>query len=738
MRDWSTIEQPVSNGSTSSDVNGDSSIEQKVPLTSQIESGLKSIPKGFLKMAQLPSKAAMEALDDPTQTAKNVYQGLRDYTVNKLEPATTYQGFSPFKIPGTGKRKPYTPKQPGAAATQLGELGIPAYLGGGLAGATKGIVGSVAAKAAPAAEKAINALVSPIAQEMAATTAYQGPYAQNLAASLGTRGVTHAATNIPSGSRNIRSGMGNFLLNRINKNQSERGVTPEQAQESMDTKYVGPSGQELPVDIGTLSNDPNSKSFYEALSKVPFSGVSKQMREVSVGQRDKRISDLNSQISDMKSLPDPNKSINSTYNNLGDHLKTGDSDIQEIKGNLTVLHKDASKEAGDIYTDIRKSNVNLLDKGEDPSHTLPNYNEAVNNMQSSSDTLNDIFGSSADIPSSLKKEIRSGKGILNIDTDESPLTVGNTVDRLQAIKAARRQAYSSNNGAAAQDLGSLHDALKKDLTNRLIGTPHEHLLHKLKNADDIWANRVIPLRHQDSNVKNLIFGKKFPSSGSIVNSIFNEGNRNIWDMMSPEAKNSSIRLKMNKDKHVIGLGGTPSSEDIASASDSNSGFLKALAGGNYMTGYDKEKNAPIIESKPGSHPLLSSHLAKLSDDLETHKENQKSIQDKQKEIDALKKPSKDAQPQKANMNDLVKMGGFAGALLAGIHHPGIMAEVAKTVGGATGAARYAKSILTDKNLRDAYLKGEKMSYHPSFDTGNIFKNYQRMAAISAAQQQGNQ
>lgn len=337
---------------------------------------------------------------------------------------------------------------------------------------------------------------------------------------------------IPAALHTALSGIGrivpSIVKNRLDKieqqsqNPNADIRTPQEAHKILDAQKTLGTG-ELPLSVGSLTNQPNYNSYYETGSKFPFAGQKGKMEE-SVGAT--------------------NQATNRVYSDLfGNETPS----IEGIKSDFKQFHKDVTRESDDYYKDLfdtaKQSGLNNIDL----SNTFNKAKNILNNSnmvkQTGGSTVLDKYPEVKTLVDKFSKPVGTvdpATGIRSNRLDLEELQkrrseIREAYDDLSfdAPKSVKKMLFNKGNG----DPG-LYQLMDKDIEQNIKNTGNTELQDKWNKASDFYKNNVVPLRNEKLE---KVHDNKDTSEG-IVNSLL--GNKETLNLLPPGLKKQILGRKL--------------------------------------------------------------------------------------------------------------------------------------------------------------------------------------------------
>ncbi len=237
-----------------------------------------------------------------------------------------------------------------------------------------------------------------------------------------------------------------IMLNMANNGQ----YTPAQAFERQQAYFTGPNGEQLPVDIGTLSGNSSLTNGYNSLGYVPFSGVAGQKNAVAAGAWQAQQA--------AKGAPDF-----ATYNQNTAAINSAPQILQSMRGNenptdfannigQNVYQNFAANKqyTGENYDAIRSI---ASDDYLNPSATngdLQPYRNAVQKFVDQEQDLKNLYGNDEQTSGLLTQELGRAKALLG-ESDTPQNQVSSLVANMSPdVKALSQQSNPELFGATEQ------------------------------------------------------------------------------------------------------------------------------------------------------------------------------------------------------------------------------------------------------------------------------------------------
>jgi hypothetical protein len=464
-----------------------------------------------------------------------------------------------------------------------------------------------------------------------------------------------------------------------------------------------------------------------------------------------RSRQLDSQI--IPALEKDYQSANTTLNDLAP-----EGSIKGAKRLTQELRETFAKDKA-----IDKANYEAVDNFDkslaafsDPA-AFPSYRKSFEEFSPQSESLKAIFGDDTDLGASLSKELNRGKAFIYGNpkglsgTDASFLGKLSPEARKQALKQLKTDEIAGDStlsallnharslqrvGAAAKSAGKRTEAyalfnmassLKKDAKNVLRESGHPEVAEQLESADQYYQSNILPYYEKPEVRKTVLYKSHSPSAVKLSKELHGENQFSILQRLNPEAQKASLNQLLTK-----GLGSSEGkanfdTEKIRAAYEKLPAETK-LKVEQYNPGteayFGKLRNTKeAIESSKelSKHQLAvaNASLAKIKKNEDINTKIQtikdklgKAAQEKEKFLTGKYRPPFKGMSEpggllgKDAVSSLKKSGMTALEL-------GLLGLFPKTISAAAVPtllfSRKANKLLTDPELLEKYLSGEKYS-----------------------------
>lgn len=466
-------------------------------------------------------------------------------------------------------------------------------------------------------------------------------------------------------------------------------LSPAEAQDNIARNFVDEQGNQLPADIGKISNNKGLQTLYNMTQYVPGSGTADAMNAVKFGQHSRMIADAERDLNDLINEPTESKLNESIRNRVAGLLSDTDAGAslnKKLSGELQKEFRAQRKIGNELYAPINNSKLRIDKLGAE--NYLPNYMDKARDILSRRAELQDIFGTGSDLGNKLNKELDVADSILK-NKDAYPLTLENALTRSRNLNDLAGRATNAGKYNEARQLGNLKDALDMDVENHLLNSGNDQLHAQLTTANNHWRQNVAPFR-STKRTTDAIYKGVVSNPNLLSKDIFGVENEALHNVVSDDVKNMALYKLLTRNK--VGLDGT----------------VKASADEVHKNLMNLGPEARTLISK--SHPLISEELEAIPGIKENMRSTKNLESEKNKLIAQLEKirdqryTSNLAQDEKSGRwTSLLKLAGTGGAAgLAAAYHP------AALLGGIPMAAagRVIAKTLRDPDLIKRYLAGE--------------------------------
>lgn len=544
--------------------------------------------------------------------------------------------------------------------------------------------------------------------------------------------IANSIINAPSMLKNF------FLSNTENEAKTGGALTPQETAENISTNYTDANGQQLPVDMGTATNNPSLKNTYQALQYIPFTGARENANLVQSGILNKNISNAQKDISTLASgapseqgllqktqpLQDQLSSLSSEKNTISPEIQNSPNFVNSLvsgiedpanlnstlKGNVKDLFKQKMDQSSKNYAPINEAENLSLNKF-NRTDPFPNYNAAATPLLNQKQQLLNIFGSDSDMGNLLNGELNKASQSLSNPTN-SKITLGDARDRIQSLGKLSSAAYANGSRNEARLLTNLKASLQSDTDAALRYQGQNQLADQLKSANAYHEQNVIPF-YANNEIRLNATDKNYVSKGdSLAKALHDPNYKGITQALPQSAQNGALFQLITKGKGTSSGLSNLSPKQIANNYQSLPRDYKTLISQYNPQADQLFENLPNMMARNNdintSQKTLQDQLNYMKNDFSNQQDiYNKNMQKNQDNLNSLKQQKFGSAnlgtPGSDIVNKALKAGGISAALLAAKMLPISLA------GSATIpiVGKILSKALTDPKLLKAYVSGEK-------------------------------
>lgn len=352
-------------------------------------------------------------------------------------------------------------------------------------------------------------------------------------------------------------------------------IAPEEVNNQLQGQFIQPG---TPVGLGTATGSPLLQwaqgvtenmpgSMGTTMGKNVVKGQIKGANAVSNALGEQLKSMDNDKLSLENELADNSNTASSAINSVENSPLPVDSEAQNAVNNLTrnipqgvmssehvvngaqKYHKAARDTAAAMYDrfDPTKGDIGQISlaslSSENPKDMLPSYSSAARDQKVDEINLDNTWGNSDDLKGSIKKEMRKALNVAN-DGSDSPINLGEAVDRSKNLALLARKAYASGDGETGKRLSSLKNGLDSDIDNLMNKNGLSKESDVLRQANNIWANHVVPFR-STPNLNKATSGKGIFAPQSVANELLKSGNEDILSKLPQDVQDAALFNKLH-------------------------------------------------------------------------------------------------------------------------------------------------------------------------------------------------
>lgn len=539
----------------------------------------------------------------------------------------------------------------------------------------------------------------------------------------------------------------NYLSNKILESTRAKAaqglaLSPEEAAQHA-LNYTGAQGQQLPVDIGTLTNQGFLGGLYDALKYVPGSGVANRINLIRNQLAQKGIQDVQGQAAQafpglgtapttadintqLGNLTQQQGQVRSAINEQLSHL---DNQHNQLKAALDVapnalsdlasgidnrqqitktlkdaaqqLYKSHKEAANALYEPINNSKLRLDAYAPDKGSLFPTYANQATELLAQRGNLEEIFGSDSDLKSVLNTELNKAQSLLS-GYRGSGVTLNEAVQRIQNLGKLAARAFSQGNRNEARLLGNLQNGLRTDVDNILRTSGNSNLADTLHRANEYYSNNVVPF-WQNSVIQKAVEHDFIPQQGKLSAALHDPNNHGILSQLPQNIQNASLYQLLTKGKGTSAGLSNLAPDEIAKAYQGLPVDAKTAIS-QYNPQIDQYfEGLPQALQHSQEFDTAKTQLSDLLKEAEKHFEGSK------KSLTGLQDQLKAAQTKRfgTKQEDAGKAGKAAALLKGGALLGSAYLMPKALLGAAAGIplTRYAGNLLSNPELIKAYLSG---------------------------------
>jgi len=737
-------------------------------ITSDIENALMSIPGALVSGAKTAITGAPGAIyqflsppgsDSSNRFAKNVLSGLARVgkgvvnTPHNLTKTLANEGYiSPKSVIGAAipEDTDYSKLLGINDVSDSDRLiqGFSQYLPAAIAGG-EGLLGQSAAGAAFGATQSDNPIEGTVLGATLPGAAKGSLYGLS---KLGSATKTGLGSLV--GTEGSKTVIANKLLDYLN-NQSRKGnaLSPEQAREYSQKVFTDTSGNPLPVDIGTLTNNPALSKVFNALKNVPLSGASSKANQLASQLAEKDVNSLESGVMQLQDQNFANRQVNDNIiNEMAKLQKAKDANSQFISqanvglNDLVPRDKDLLTFGSDSLKDTYNKNRDEVRNAFAPINNSeldlskiasPNdfsqYRKNAEKLLNQSEQLKELFGSNSEMGPRLNSEIKAASKFLGIDSESSldkeaaselarlnlpnkyhekikeslrraypkqeagNISLSSVIDRVKNLGKLEASAKSLGQNNEARLLGNLRTSLKNDVIDLLNKSGNQDLAKQWDYANELHQQKIVPY-WQDSIIRKTATNKDYtPDADKLSAALHKTNNHDVLRQQSDAAKKAYAFEILTKGNYDVDNSSSMLAEQIAKNYGSTKSHVRKAMNEyipeavTYLKSLPKAINQnKLIDKRIDSLSKQQSEILKQSEAL---KGMQKALEDARVKQLSLKKEG----------SSPINLGSIPKSLMS------LLARTSGLGGMATGALpKSLVDLLTSEQLRKAYFEGTKI------------------------------
>lgn len=513
----------------------------------------------------------------------------------------------------------------------------------------------------------------------------------------------------------------NAILNHLDKSVNKSAaLSPELAAENIVKNFSGPKGEELPVDIGSVTRDPFLQSSYNTLKNIPFSGATEKSNRVASQTLERRLSDAQDAAKQQEEAyknalniyNDESQALTNKLNTINpqiDHFERLSQSIPKYlndladsapdRGALTSYHKKTLKSVYDSNWQIAKKAYEPINNSDirfdliSSPNEFSGYKSALNDLRVDENNFSNLFGQN-ELGNILNSEISKAKSFFE-NGKEYPMDLKDVVSRMQNLGKLEAAARSQGNRNEARLLGSLRDGLENDVHSILKDNNYVDISNQLLDANNVYKTKIVPFWANTEIRKSVTDKSYIAERDKLAKALHAPSNQKILEQLPSPAQNSFLYQLITGGKGTSKGFSKMSNEEIA----------------RRYSNLDRDYKAAISRYNPAADKAFE-NLQEGLDQFKNLKEMQKSLASS---LEKLKTPAdKDLQKSLTQVNKL--KNEQLGAKKELSENQKTLADSLKNItvkAAGTMAipfspiAKKLTQILSDPELSKAYIAGKK-------------------------------
>ena len=383
--------------------------------------------------------------------------------------------------------------------------------------------------------------------------------------------------------------LANMAIAYARRNEKSGGsLNAEDAARNIEKNYTNITGEQMPVDLGTILNNKVLKTLYKMSTKVPLSGgkrkitqfekerFEKEAHEEEKGYKKqleelahKRFKEQSNQDYATQQLEESrnNERLNQPGNiasqeNMQPYQEALSRHINEtptitnqlrhrgiahgdlLKQETQSAYNRARNESEELYAPVNHVPTEPL--GLNSLTDFPTYAHEVHNLHINSAHMQEMFGNDRDIGNQAARELENA---VHLFRNNAPINnIGSLREHIQNLQKIGAQLSENGHRTEGSRISALGRNLKNDLIARMRERGFNDEADALRAADRHYIHEVLPF-YTNKMIRNTAVTDFMPEPTSLSKTLHNANNRNILNRLSPEARNATAYEAITKGKY---------------------------------------------------------------------------------------------------------------------------------------------------------------------------------------------